>query len=104
MSRADTQSTDSFLSRKWWPLLALLVGFLPLMYWHLAGLLQRSHYQFLILLPVMLWILHSASDPQPLVPVSRAETLSGLTLLGISILGLGYATMVWSPRSTATNP
>ena len=37
------------------------VGFGPLLYWHVVGMLERPHYQFLLLLPVAAPVLIGAT-------------------------------------------
>lgn len=72
-------------------------GFLPLLYWHFAGLLQRPHYQFLILFPLAIAMVVStipADSP-------RRRTFWGVAtaamMLIIAMAGLGLATWAWSP-------
>ena len=85
------------LPQAWWPLLLVFVGFLPLIYWHVGGLLERPHYQFLYLLPVLVWMLNYGNDPIEIEVTSKSESISGSILLLLSLGGLGYASWVWSP-------
>ena len=79
--------------------IALLVGvgFVPLMYWHIVGLLERPHYQFLLLLPVALWLLISTVPATKTNTVSNSAAVISVLLLAIAALGLGFATWGWSP-------
>lgn len=79
------------------PVGPVILGFLPLMYWHLGGLLEKPHYQFLVLMPVTVWILVTSLETVPLTPVNRTEGVSGLIGLLASLLMLGAATVLWSP-------
>lgn len=85
-------------TREWFITLVLIVlGFAPLMWWHMGGLLERPHYQFLFLLPVLLWMLISAIDPVKLEPTSKTEAIGGSVILMLSLAVLAYAAWVWSP-------
>lgn len=88
-------------SRRWMPWLVLL-GYLPLIYWHVAGLLQRPHYQFLYLLPVMLWILVS-SRPESEVDADRTSWWTGAAAVACGLCLLAYAAWVWSPWIAAVS-
>ena len=85
--------------------IALLVGvgFVPLMYWHIVGLLERPHYQFLLLLPVALWLLISTVPATKRNAVSNSASVISILLLAIAALGLGFATWAWSPWIAAVS-
>ncbi len=82
-----------------WLLPSLLVslGFLPLIYWHVAGLLERPHYQFIVLLPVAWWLLAGEKLTNAPPASTRGAYLLGLALLVCAASGLGFASWVWSP-------
>ena len=87
----------------WWPIALVAVGFLPLIYWHIGGLLTRPHYQFLILLPVSIWLLTAGSEPEELSPLARNEVFLSAALLVVSWVGLVFATWAWSPWVAAVS-
>jgi exosortase len=91
-------------TRQFWLGLGLMTaGFVPLLYWHVAGLLERPHYQFLFVFPFALALLIGAL---PAVDDSRRSNgwcwvaASGLSL---SLLMLGFASWAWSPWIAAAS-
>ncbi|MEZ6131849.1 MAG: exosortase U [Planctomycetaceae bacterium] len=95
--KPDSSAGMAALSWKWWPVVLVTVGFLPLIYWHMIGLLNKPHYEFLYLLPFALWMLYvSADDIQPL-SVSRIEAILAISLLIVSAAVLAIAAWSWSP-------
>ena len=91
-SPSETQTT-----RKIWPIVMVALGFAPLMWWHIGGLLERPHYQFLFFLPVLLWMLIYGADTMTVESPTKSEATSGSVLLAIAFSGLAYAAWVWSP-------
>lgn len=85
------------------PLALVAVGFLPLLYWHIGGLLEKPHYQFLFLLPVALWILLSGFHWQPSQNVRRWEVVTGLAVVGPALGGLAVSSIAWSPWLAAVS-
>ncbi|GAB5442258.1 MAG: hypothetical protein Fues2KO_26070 [Fuerstiella sp.] len=85
------------------PLALVAVGFLPLLYWHIGGLLEKPHYQFLFLLPVALWILLSGFRWEPSQHLRRWEVVSGLSVLLIALAGLAVSSVKWSPWLAAVS-
>ena len=84
---------------KWVPI-AILVGFAPLMLWHLAQLSQKSHYQFLVFLPICAYLLVKSKLPEEGNEGGEAnysQPIYALIILVICVLGLGLATFMWSP-------
>lgn len=81
---------------RWVAILLVLSGCLPLVFWHFVGLLQRPHYQWIVLLPIAgaLLILRQqqrgSSEIRPLAPLP-------LMMLLLSVGGLAAATWYWSP-------
>lgn len=100
-AEATVESNGPAETRRWMPWL-VLAGYLPLIYWHLAGLLQRPHYQFLYLLPVMLWIL-SISRPEIDDRADRSSWWLGVCLVGCGLCSLGLAAWAWSPWVAAVS-
>ena len=95
--RQAPDQSRSVLGQENLSIILIVLGFAPLMWWHMGGLLERPHYQFLFLLPVLLWMLISAIDPVKLEPTSKTEAISGSVILMLSLVGLVYAAWVWSP-------
>ncbi|MEZ6131845.1 MAG: exosortase/archaeosortase family protein [Planctomycetaceae bacterium] len=78
--------------------LLVMSGFLPLMFWHIGALLEKPHYQFLFLMPVTLWLLASAADAESSPgSVKQWEAMSCFASLGLSLGGLAFSALVWSP-------
>lgn len=78
----------------------LLAGFAPLLYWHIAGLLNRPHYQFLLLLPFAVWMLAASSlreSDDPLPGGTLRSSLVSLAILLLAFAGLAFAVWAWSP-------
>ena len=81
---------------RWVAIILVLSGCLPLMFWHFVGLLQRPHYQFVILLPIASALLifrhrqRVSGEIRPLAPVP-------LVMLLAAVAGLAAATYYWSP-------
>ena len=48
----DVQRTTPGPRSRWVAIMLVLSGCLPLVFWHFIGLIQRPHYQFIILLPI----------------------------------------------------
>lgn len=99
----DTASNDSghVLSvPDRWVVIGALFGFAPLIYWHIAGLLQKPHYQFLYLLPIAIWLLTLTSETDNSSEIlnsrRRPETIGLLSAI-IGIAGLFLASYLWSP-------
>ncbi|MEQ9411981.1 MAG: exosortase U [Fuerstiella sp.] len=100
----STQSIPAEQDRHRWLVPALVAaGFLPLLYWHIGGLLERPHYQFLFLLPLALWLLNAGSEPVSLEPLARRELIIGNSLLLVALAGLVFATWAWSPWVAAVS-
>lgn len=91
----DVPSLNAPTSR-WAPILLVAAGCLPLVFWHFVGLLQRPHYQFVVLLPVAAALLvfrhrrQWSGDIRPLAPLPLAMLLAAAG-------GLLVATYYWSP-------
>jgi exosortase len=75
----------------------LAVGFGPILYFHLMGMLARPHYQFLLLFPVAVWMLLMSLTDEPKSEAGSWSRVTGILLLGTALLGLVYATWAWSP-------
>ncbi|MBL8849873.1 MAG: exosortase U [Planctomycetaceae bacterium] len=81
---------------RWVAIMLVLSGCLPLVFWHFVGLLQRPHYQFVVLLPVaaaLLILRHRqkvSGEIRPLAPLPLAMLLA-------AVVGLAAATYYWSP-------
>lgn len=75
----------------------LAVGFGPILYFHLMGMLARPHYQFLLLFPVAVWMLLMSLPDEPKSEAGSWSRATGILLLGTALLGLAYATWAWSP-------
>jgi len=92
----DVQRTTPGPRSRWIAIMLVLSGCLPLVFWHFIGLIQRPHYQFIILLPIaasLLVLRHRqkiSGDIRPLAPVP-------LLMLVLSVVGLAAATYYWSP-------
>lgn len=80
------------------------LGFLPLLYWHLAGLLTRPHYQFLLLWPVAAWILYGTCVrvPEEHVPAGKIKVAGG-GLLAVCLMTLVVSAWYWSPWLAAVS-
>jgi exosortase len=91
----DVQRAPGPRSR-WVAIMLVLSGCLPLVFWHFIGLIQRPHYQFIILLPIagsLLILRHRqkiSGEIRPLAPMP-------LAMLVLSVIGLAGATYYWSP-------
>lgn len=92
----DIQRSTEIPRSRWIAILLVLSGCLPLVFWHFVGLIQRPHYQFIILLPIaasLLILRHRqkiSGDIRPLAPVP-------LAMLILAVVGLAGATYYWSP-------
>ncbi len=79
----------------------VLVGYLPLLVWHIGGLLQKPHYQFIVFLPIGLWLLLQRDEsPEQRAPAQARGwlgTLFAAALLLVAFAGLVFASHVWSP-------
>ena len=81
---------------RWIAIVLVLSGCLPLVFWHFVGLVQRPHYQFVVLLPIAAALLvfrhrqRVSNDIRPLAPAP-------LMALLVAIGGLAAATYLWSP-------
>ena len=96
-----TQNSRTFLNLpNRWIVVGAFLGFAPLIYWHIAGLLQKPHYQFLYLLPIAIWLLTLTSDDDNLPEISassrRPEALGLLSVIS-GVAGLFLASYLWSP-------
>lgn len=81
---------------RWIAIVLVLSGCLPLVFWHFVGLVQRPHYQFVVLLPIaaaLLVLRHRQRVSAEIRPLAPAPLLM---LLG-AIAGLAAATYLWSP-------
>jgi exosortase len=81
--------------------LLVAIGFFPLLFEHLWGLLAKPHYQFIVLLPVAVWLLMGDRDSE-----DKSEWAGGwLALAGLlaGLAGLAYAARVWSPFIAAVS-
>ena len=95
---------DSLLKNRWIPAILFLIGFAYFLYSHTIGLLNKTHYQFLYLLPVLVWMLVIARDiPAQAKRVRSRDTWLGLFIVALSWLGLGTATYLWSPWIAAVS-
>lgn len=73
-----------------------LLSALPALSWHVAQLLARPHYQFLVFLPAALWLLISArNERSPVVVHTRGRTM--LLSLFLSVAIQLAAAFLWSP-------
>lgn len=75
----------------------VVTGFIPLLYWHFAGLLSRPHYQFLLLLPVALWMLSGVSPKGVSQGITAGSSFAAVILVMLSAVLLSVATWAWSP-------
>ncbi len=86
------------------PWLALFAGSVLILWFHIAGMLHKPHYQFIIVVPVLIWILWAG-------PSEHGQSLRGtprgswLTVfgLGLSFIGLLASSYVWSPWGAAVS-
>jgi exosortase len=90
--------------------LALIgIGFAPLLYCHIAGMLMRPHYQFIALLPLALWLLSMTTSEESVGvdggrPRASSRDVSwSIGLLSTSAIGLTLAVWAWSPWIAAVN-
>jgi len=100
VTASDAPSESELKTQVWrhLPLILTLVGFAPLMWWHFAQLLQKPHYQFVIFLPIALYLLYiSLPERQEPRPKSVWELAGGAALLMVACAGLAFATLYWSP-------
>lgn len=81
----------------------VLVAFLPLLFWHVGGLLERPHYQFLLLLPVALWLLASDLPWTMFGPTSARVAGIAAVLLCCSLAGLFTSAFLWAPWLAAVS-
>jgi exosortase len=85
-------------TRRRLPFLFCILGFAPLMWWHVGQLLERSHYQFVVFLPIALYLLlFSLPAETGATAPKRWESLLGLGILLMSGAALAVATIYWSP-------
>jgi exosortase len=75
----------------------LAVGFAPILYFHLMGMLARPHYQFLLLFPVAVWMLIAGLPEEEGAATGFWSRVSGIAMLAMALPGLVYATWAWSP-------
>lgn len=98
----------SLMSRwRLWTWVLVLVGFFPILAWHVAGLLSRPHYQFVVFIPLawwMIWQMWSVdASSVDAASVDIAERSSGrrwiaaFACLTFAFACLGFATWRWSP-------
>jgi exosortase len=88
----------SWVRDLWWlPPLLVFLGFAPLFYCHVVGLLTRPHYQFILLLPVAWWMLATTVPDVEWRPVTALDRVIAITGLSVSAFALSYATWMWSP-------
>lgn len=73
------------------------VGFLPLFYWHIASLLSRPHFQFILLLPLALLYLGKTLEPAGSSTLPRTGAWVGFSILLLAFAGGAYAAWAWSP-------
>ncbi|MBS0201590.1 MAG: exosortase U [Planctomycetes bacterium] len=77
--------------------LLIATGYVPLLWWHLSSLLARPHYQFVLILPVLLALLIRSRDGEGNETGDfRWRYLVGLMYVG-SLGLLIVATWAWSP-------
>ena len=104
--RNDRLAAASFVQQPWIVCSIVALGFGPLLYWHVVGLLERPHYQFLLFLPFALWILIAslpARTPAASKPASNLDIAFSALMLGVSAVGLAFATWSWSPWIAAVS-
>ncbi len=75
----------------------VVIGFLPLFYWHIVSLLTRPHFQFLLLLPLALYYLGKTIEPASGRVRTTAGRTLGILLFTAAVSGGVYAAWVWSP-------
>ena len=97
-----TNRTDSldrtWVRNLWWlPPLLVLLGFAPLFYCHVVGLLTRPHYQFILLMPIALWMVSTTIPAVEWHSVATFDRVVAVTGLAASAFALSYATWMWSP-------
>ena len=101
---SDPNELTSKPADRWWlPMLLVAVGFLPLTYYHIGGLLERPHYQFVFLLPITLWLLAAGLEQVQLESPAKNEIAIGSVVLLIALLGLVFATWRQSPWVAAVS-
>ena len=81
----------------------LALGFGPVLYFHVVGMLARPHYQFLLLFPVAVWMLLMVMPEKQNSDVGIWARATAMALLVVSLAGLMYATWVWSPWVAAVS-
>ena len=102
MSESVNQTNVTW--RKQLPLLLVVSGFLPLLFWHVGQLLEKPHYQFLFLMPLTIWMLVAAADDKKTSQlISKRDILLGLAALVVSMGGLSVAAWFWSPWIAAVS-
>ena len=103
---SESSAAASFVQQPWIVCSIVALGFGPLLYWHVVGLLERPHYQFLLFLPFALWILIAslpARTPAASKPASNLDIAFSALMLGVSAVGLAFATWSWSPWIAAVS-
>jgi exosortase len=101
---ASPQATfDSW--KNWMSPSLIAIGFLPLIYCHLVGLLSRPHYQFIVLLPLAIWMVSTPTIDEAIVKNKVSKFDEGFAFAGLilSAIGLGYATWTRSPWIAAVS-
>lgn len=81
----------------------LAVGFGPILYFHLMGMLARPHYQFLFLFPIAIWLLITGMPPAEPASSGRWSKATGVAILLLTLPCLIYATWAWSPWVAAVS-
>lgn len=99
----DTLNRVPWVGRSSVVAVLLAIGFAPILYFHIMGMLARPHYQFLLLFPVAVWMLLTGMPERKNSGVGIWARATAMILLAASLVGLMYATWVWSPWVAAVS-
>lgn len=86
---------SSWVRLQW---LLLACSSIIICWFHFSGLLSRPHYQFVVIVPVLVWILWISRDQRAETEPNRSGSNTiALLCLAICLLGLTASSFLWSP-------